>query len=94
MFTLSAAGIAKVLGIQLADLSTVENPQGRLDFLASQLVAAAVKDLSPEAQATYQAGRQIIDGYFVKTLGGIRIKTDDVKQIFEPLNGAETGKAA
>lgn len=70
---LAASFIAKNMGITTADLSTVTDPKGRLDFLASKLIETAAAALPPDVRATYEAARPIIDGFFVQQFGKIRV---------------------
>ncbi len=77
LFTLGVNAIARLMDLEPADLSTVEDPKGRLDYLASRLVDRCAKDLPADLQATYQAARPLIDGYFVKTLGSVKLQVPD-----------------
>lgn len=70
---LAASFIAKNMGIGMADLSTVTDPKGRLDYLASKLVETAAAALPADVRATYEAARPIIDGFFVQQFGKIRV---------------------
>lgn len=61
-----AQALAKRQGVEAADLRSVADPIGRVDFLASQLVEQAARRLPPEAQMTYHAVRPLIDGWLTK----------------------------
>lgn len=63
---LAASFIAQRAGVEMADLSQVDDPIGRVDYLMSRLVERGVRSLAPEAQMTYHAARPLIDGYLAK----------------------------
>ncbi len=71
---LGAAFIARQMGFEPADLSTVADPKGRVDFLASKLLEAASEKLTPELRVTYLAARPLIDGYLLNALGKVRVQ--------------------
>lgn len=60
-----------------ADLSTLKNKQGRLDWLASELIARGVQHNAPGLMAVHQRLRPVIDGTLkryvpkVKSLKGL-----------------------
>lgn len=75
--------LARQLGVELADLSMVDDPVGRIDYLASKVVEQAVRALTPEAQMTYHVARPLIDGLFAKHLGHVSVRVpDEVRQLF------------
>ena len=76
--------LAGLLGIEPADLSTCDNPKGRLDFLASKVVEHSVSQLGhlPEVQATYQNFRPLLDGALVRFLGSV-VLPDDAQAVFQ-----------
>jgi|SRR5579863_526209 len=74
--------LAKQMQVELADLSDVADPEGRIDFLASKIFEQAARALAPELQMTYHAARPLIDGLLVKHLGQVRVKVpDEVKRL-------------
>ena len=71
----SVESIAKMMGVELADLTTVDDPQGRVDYLVSRIVDQAVSQMNePEVVLTYRAAKPLIDGLLVKHLGAVRVK--------------------
>lgn len=67
--------IAQGLGVDLADLSVVEDPRGRVDYLCSKIVEQAASQLTdPALVATYLTAKPLIDGLLVKHLGMIKVK--------------------
>lgn len=80
LFALSASFIAKQLGFEPADLSSVSDPRGRVDYLASKLIERQVEQLPADLQATYNAARPLIDGYLLANLGKIRLKVPEVEK--------------
>lgn len=72
--SLGVKAIAKHMGIECADLTHVDKPLGRMDYLASQIIAKTVQGLSPELQMTYHAARPLIDGYLQQALGTAKIQ--------------------
>ena len=88
---LSLKALAMLAGIQPADLSQVDDPAGRVDFLASKVIENGVAQLGGEIpvevvaalQATYRAARPLIDGLLVKHLGMIRIPEESLKVLPE-----------
>lgn len=74
--------LAKHLGVELANLSEIEKPEGRIDYLVSKLVESGVRSLSPEAQMTYHAARPLIDGFLLAKLGQVQVRIpDEVKAL-------------
>lgn len=69
--------LAKQLGVELTDLSSVSDPVGRIDYLASKVVEQAVRGLSPEVQMTYHVARPLIDGLLAKHLGQVSLRVPD-----------------
>ena len=87
--------LAKQLQVELTDLSEVENPVGRLEYLASKVVESAVRTLPPEAQMTYKAARPLIDGLFSKHLGQVSIRVpDEVRQLISEARAGVNREAA
>ena len=80
---LSVAMLARQLDVELADLSQVADPVGRIDFLASKFLEQTARALPPELQMTYHAARPLVDGLIVKHLGGVSVRVpDEVRQLF------------
>lgn len=94
-FKLGIGMLAKHLGVELTDLSIVENPEGRIDFLASKAIESTVRSLPPEAQMTYYAARPLIDGLIAKHLGSVQVKIPDhVRELVRLAQEKERGRAA
>ena len=62
------------MGVEPASLAFVEDPKGRVDYLASKLLENGARSLPLDAQQTYHAARPLIDGLLVRYLGGIRLE--------------------
>jgi hypothetical protein len=64
--------ILQSLNVPVGDL-TGEDPRGRLDVLASRLIAHGVRSLPVEVQQMFHVARPLIDGQIVKHLGKFRV---------------------
>lgn len=60
------------LNIPVSDL-TREDPRGRMDVLASRLLAHGVQSLPVELQQAYYVARPLVDGQIQKYLGAFRL---------------------
>jgi len=74
---LGIEALTRMLGVEPADLSSVDDPVGRVDFLISKFVEHGVRGLPPEVQATYAACRPLIDGFIASKAGNVRVKVPD-----------------
>lgn len=98
MVGLPVGMLAKLLGVETADLSQVDEPKGRLDFLASKTIEHVVSQLggggltpkvADELKATYNAARPVIDGLLVKHLGQVRLNVpQEALQLLQRMKGA------
>jgi len=75
--------LGKGLGVELAGLSQVDNPVGRVDYLASKFIEQGVRAPPPEVQMTYHTIRPLLDGLITQRLGSVPVKVpDEVRQLF------------
>lgn len=69
----SLLSLLEGMGLPQVDLSSVENPKGRVDFLASNLIAQGVKAYAPELQALHGVVRPFIDGQLHRHLSKVKL---------------------
>jgi hypothetical protein len=67
------AAIVKECGLPVADLSSVPDPKGRIDFLASRLIAKGVEAYAPQLAGIHKALSPVVDGLLVATLGDVQV---------------------
>jgi hypothetical protein len=73
MAGIDLGSILERVGLPTSDLSAVENPKGRVDFLASKLIEVGVRQFAPGLTGLHQSVRPIIDGQLEKHLRGVKL---------------------
>lgn len=60
-------------GIKTADLSHVEKPKGRFDYLAARLLEAGVRSFAPGLMELHEMAKPVIHGQLQKRLKNFKL---------------------